>query len=182
MLFRSVLEYDASIESSPYPNHPNIKFFKKFVGAVESHDTTTLMQIINENKFDKNAHNILQCDIEDAEWELLENIDISLLAKYFPQILFEFHNCNPDNEVFTQRRLAVLAKLNEYYCPIHTHFNHNGGLLFAKNLLFSPLIEISYLRKDLIPNDAQPLRGSATLVGLDYPNIPHYPDIPVVFK
>ena len=177
-----VLEYDASIESSPYPNHPNIKFFKKFVGAVESHDTTTLMQIINENKFDKNAHNILQCDIEDAEWELLENIDISLLAKYFPQILFEFHNCNPDNEVFTQRRLAVLAKLNEYYCPIHTHFNHNGGLLFAKNLLFSPLIEISYLRKDLIPNDAQPLRGSATLVGLDYPNIPHYPDIPVVFK
>ncbi|WP_289188989.1 hypothetical protein [Helicobacter japonicus] len=176
-----VLEYDASIKSSPYPKHPNIKFFKKFVGAVESHDTITLAQIIKDNHFDTNAHNILQCDIEDAEWELLEHIDISIVAKYFPQILFEFHNCYPDDEALTQRRLIILEKINEYFVPIHTHFNHNGGLLFAKNLLFSSLLEVSYLRKDLIPNDATPLKGSATLPGLDYPNIPNYPDIPVIF-
>ena len=176
-----VLEYDASIERSPYPKHPNIKFFKKFVGAVQSHNTITLKQIIKEHHFDENAHNILQCDIEDAEWEVLENIDMKLLAQYFPQILFEFHKCYPDDEELTQRRLAVLSKINEYYTPIHTHFNHCGGLLFTQNILFSSLLEVSYLRKDMIPNDAEPLKGSATLPGLDYPNTPYYPDIPAIF-
>ncbi|WP_334095509.1 hypothetical protein [Helicobacter typhlonius] len=176
-----VLEYDASIESSPYPKHPNIKFFKKFVGAAESHNTITLEQIIKDNHFDENAHNILQCDIEDVEWEVLEGIDIALLAQYFPQILFEFHNCYPDDEALTQRRLSILEKINKYFVPIHTHFNNNAELLFAENLFFCPVIEVSYLRKDLMPNDAKPIVGSATLPGLDYPNTQNYPDIPVIF-
>lgn len=45
-----VLEFDASIEKSPYPHHPNIKFFKQFVGVKDSCEngvqTITLKRII----------------------------------------------------------------------------------------------------------------------------------------
>ncbi len=64
-----VLEFDVSIKQSPYPNHPNIKFFKKFVGTKDSDDTSSFERLIAESNMKKAAHNILQCDIENIEWE-----------------------------------------------------------------------------------------------------------------
>lgn len=122
-----VLQYDASIAKAPY-NHPNITFHKKFVGAKDGVDTIAFGRIIAENNLSQNACNVLQCDIEDCEWEILEQVDLGEMAKYFPQVLFEFHNCNPNDEKLSQRRLAVLEKLREYYTPIHTHFNCCGAV------------------------------------------------------
>ena len=177
-----VLEYDGSIDASPYPYHPSIKFFKKFVGGVDSENTISLKSILIQHHFDTNVHNILQCDIEDAEWEMLENIEIEVLAKYFSQMIFEFHHCEPDDEKLSIRRWEILSKIREYFTPIHTHFNHSWGLLFAENLFFAPLIEVSYLRKDLVPNDAILQKGTATLPHIDCPNNPYYADIPVYFN
>ncbi len=175
-----VIQYDASISKAPY-NHPNIIFIKKFVGARDSEDTISFLSVIKDNNLDENLHNILQCDIEDCEWEMLENIDLDLVSKFFSQIIFEFHNCDIDNESFTQRRLKVLEKLNSKYTPIHAHFNNNGKIIYCDGLLFSTLIEVSYIRNDLVPRNAKYKQGSGYLAELDAPNLANFPDVPIFF-
>lgn len=69
-----VLEFDGSIDDTPYPNHPNIHFYKAFVGVSDDASTISLARILAESKLDPSAHNILQCDIENAEWEILDVI------------------------------------------------------------------------------------------------------------
>ncbi|WP_231860221.1 hypothetical protein [Helicobacter himalayensis] len=183
-----VMQYDASIEKASH-NHPNITFIKKFVGAQESHDTISFDFVVKSNNLNKDAHNIAQIDIEDAEWDILENIDLGAISPYFAQVLFEFHYCDPRNEALTSRRLKALEKILEFYTPIHTHFNHCGQAfcvpkaLSAESKLYfwCSVVEVSYLRNDLIPKDAVPKSGSGLIAGLDYPNLPNFPDLPIIF-
>ena len=174
-----VLQYDASIDKAPY-NHPNITFHKKFVGVKDSHDTISFANLLAQNDFSPNACNVLQCDIEDCEWEILENIDLSQMAQYFPQVLFEFHKCYLDNESFAGRRLVVLERLKEYYTPIHTHFNCFGAVYYANGYFWGAVVEVSYLRNDLVDSAAKLLSGAGNLY-LDTPNAKGYSDIPVIF-
>ena len=178
-----VLEFDASVPQSPYPNHKNIIFFKKFVGINETHDTIGLDQIIKEHDFNRKAHNIMQCDIEDAEWDILEKIDMNLITDNFSQILFEFHNCYPDDTRGISQRLRVLEKINESYVPIWTHYNNSGGLLIGvinnEVIPFCPSVEVTYLRRDLLPPDSVMVIGLANV--LPEPNNFAKPDIPVFF-
>jgi len=176
-----VLEFDASIEQSPYPKHPNIRFVKKFIGTTNSDNTISLESIISEYKFNKNAHNIMQCDIENAEWDILEHIDIGLIAQYFSQVIFEFHECDPDNEEASQRRFKILESIRAFYSPIWTHFNHYGGMIIGEGLIFCPTIEVAYIRNDLLPKDAVAHKGYFRL-GIDSSNSLTLPDIPLVFK
>lgn len=173
-----VLQYDASIKKAPY-KHKNITFHKKFVGARDGTDTIALRRIIKENHLSQNACNVLQCDIEDCEWEILEQIDLDEMARYFPQVLFEFHNCNPDDRELTKRRVEVLEAILAYYMPIHTHFNNYGDVFYADGYFWGETIEISYLRKDLVPQNA-PFVDIGNL-NIDAPNVKGYPDIPVIF-
>ncbi|RAX54921.1 hypothetical protein CCY99_01905 [Helicobacter sp. 16-1353] len=144
-----VLQYDASIDSAPY-NHPNITFIKKFVGVVESDDTISFERVVRENGLDKSHHNIMQIDIEGAEWDILREVDLGFVAQYFPQIVFEFQGCNPEYPLKLKKRLPALEKLRRYYTPIHTHFNNNGSIFYGKGLFLSNLIEVSYVRNDLV--------------------------------
>lgn len=173
-----VLQYDASIAKAPY-NHPNITFYKKFVGARDGIDTIAFRRIIAENNLSQNACNVLQCDIEDCEWEILEQVDLGEMAKYFPQVLFEFHNCNPNDEKLSQRRLAVLEKLREYYTPIHTHFNCTA-VYYGKGIFWCLQVEVTYLRNDLIDKEAKLLFGAGNS-HLDSAYEKHLPDIPIIF-
>lgn len=201
-----VLEFDASIENSPYPHHKNIKFFKKFVGAEDKiedgFETIALTRIIDEMGFDAALPNILQCDIENAEWEILEKLDISVLARYFPQVLFEFHALYPDDAVGAARRFEVLKALNEHFAPIWVHYNTSGAPLmiakldentafytdaivpnFCKSVLlpYVPLIEVAYIRKDLLPKDATRFKGGIYRLNIDSANSALVPDVPVIF-
>ena len=174
-----VLQYDASIEKAPY-NHPNITFHKKFVGAKDGTDTIAFERIIAENNLNQNACNVLQCDIEDCEWEILEQVDLGEIAKYFPQVLFEFHKCYLDNAEFAKRRLVVLEKLKEYYTPIHTHFNNWGGKVWYNNGYFwCETPEVTYLRNDLV--DTRNYIVGSGYLHCDAPNVKYFPDIPIIF-
>ncbi|RAX54752.1 hypothetical protein CCY99_03040 [Helicobacter sp. 16-1353] len=198
-----VLQYDASINTAPY-NHPNITFIKKFVGVKDSCDTISFERVVRENSLDKNHHNIMQIDIEGAEWDILREIDLGFVSQYFPQIVFEFHDCNPNDIEGMKMRLPILEKLRKYYTPIHTHFNNNGSIFYGKGLFLSTCIEVSYVRNDLVENlsvlsnstnssDVKDLQnnkqnlnpiyksGLGNIVGLDSPNTKGYPDVPIIF-
>ncbi len=178
-----VLEFDGSIATSPYPNHPNIQFSKLFVGVSDSKHTIALSRVLAESSLDPSAHNILQCDIENAEWEILDTMCMDDLTP-FSQLIFEFHGCDPDDEQGSVIRLRVLQKLREYFTPIHTHYNNIAGstLGVIDDLAypFCPSLEISYLRNDLVPDDARLVYGLASLE-IDSPCSANKPDIPVIF-
>ena len=172
-----VVEYDGSIEQCPY-NHPNIAFHKRFVGVGEN--CISLSSIIEDNHLKKMA-NILQVDIENAEWEVLEQVDLALVAEYFTQVIFEFHGCNPEEDEDAKRRLKVLEKINEYYEPIHLHFNNHGKIFYSQGLFFGTTLEVSYMKKGEIPFSKEKV-VEGILEGLDYPNHPSNPEIPIYFK
>lgn len=174
-----VLQYDASIEKAPY-KHENIIFHKKFVGIKDDENTISLNNVITKNHLDENSCNVLQCDIEDCEWEILEQIDLSNVARYFPQVIFEFHNCNPNDKSLSLPRLAILERILQYYTPIHTHFNCYGEVFYSNGYFWDAVVEVSYLRNDLIPANAKKIDGIGNL-NIDAPNAKGYPDIPVIF-
>lgn len=178
-----VIEYDASIEKGPY-NHPNITFHKKFIGTNNNSNTITLSQAIEDNYLDKSKANILQCDIENCEWEMLEGIDISLLSDYFTQIIFEFHGCNPEEQEGVDLRTKLLEKINESFVPIHTHLNNHGKIFYSRGFFWSTTIEVSYLRKDLLEKSTmlRYRKKGGNLEGLDYPVHPSNPEIPIRFE
>ncbi|EQC3697414.1 FkbM family methyltransferase [Campylobacter jejuni] len=178
-----VIEYDASIEKCPY-NHENIVFHKKFIGNVNNENTITLAQALKDNNLDDSRPNILQCDIENCEWDILENVDISILNKYFSQVIFEFHGCNPEEQDGVEKRISLLKKLNEYFIPIHTHLNNHGKIFYSKGLFFSTTLEVSYLRRNEL-NLMQGLyyrKECGNLQNLDFPVWPSNPEIPLRFQ
>lgn len=178
-----VIEYDGSIERSPY-NHPNIIFHKKFIGINNDENTITLSQVLKDNNLDETLPNILQCDIENHEWDMLENIDIYLLSKYFSQVIFEFHGCNPEEQNGVEKRISLLKKLNEYFIPIHAHLNNHGKIFYSNGLFFSTTLEVSYLRKNEL-SSMQVLdyrKECGNLQNLDFPVWPSNPEIPLRFQ
>lgn len=176
-----VIEYDGSIEKGPY-NYPNITFYKKFIGTKNDENTITLSQVLKDNNLDEKLPNILQCDIENHEWDMLESVDISLLSKYFSQIIFEFHGLNPEEKDGAQKRLRLLQKINEYFVPIHTHLNNHGKIFYSKGLFWSTTAEVSYLRRNDAKDYKNTYRKSGNLIKLDSVTFLSNPEIPIVFK
>ncbi|HED6757488.1 TPA: hypothetical protein R5074_000692 [Campylobacter coli] len=174
-----VIEYDGSIEECPY-KHENIVFNKKFIGNRNDENYITLEQVIKDNCLVKN-NNILQCDIENCEWEMLENIDLKILNKYFSQIIFEFHGCNPEEEQGVMLRTKILEKLNKYFIPIHLHFNNHGKIFYSNGLFFSTTLEATYVRKDIVNMDNFIYKNVIDLFDYDYPVWPSNPEIPIRF-
>lgn len=175
-----VIEYDASIEKCPY-EHKNIKFHKKFVGVETKGDFISLEAVIEQNGLDEKMENILQIDIENAEWDILERIDMKLIERYFTQVIFEFHGCNPEELDEFAKRLKVIEKINEFYQCYHCHFHNHGKIFYSKGLFFCTTIEASFLRKDSLPKDSKGLREKGNLENLDYAGFLSNPDIPVIF-
>nr|WP_306810714.1 hypothetical protein [Campylobacter lari] len=174
-----VIEYDGSIEKCPY-KHKNIIFNKKFIGNANDKNTITLEQVIKDNNLTKN--NILQCDIENCEWDMLENIDFEILNKYFSQIIFEFHGCNPEEEQGVSLRTKILEKLNNYFIPVHLHFNNHGKIFYSNSLFLSTTLEVTYIRKDILKIDSLVYKDTIELFDYDCPIWPSNPEIPVRFS
>ena len=175
-----VIQYDGSIAKSPDEHH-NITFYKKFIGLSDDEIYVTLETAIRQNEFKIDENNIMQCDIEGSEYEMLENADMENLSKYFTQVIFEFHGLNPEESQEVQRRTKIMQKLNQYYVPIHIHFNNHGKIFYSKNLFFSTTIEVSYLRIDRAEQYKIYRTSAGNLKNLDYPTFTSNPDIPISF-
>ena len=179
-----VLEYDASIDKSPY-NHKNIEFHKLFIGTSKDKEKNsqlyiTIDDIIESYDIKQECYNILQIDIENAEWEILDELDLNKISKYFQQIIFEFHGCNPEENDGVIYRCNILKKLNQLYYPYHVHFNNHGKIFYSNGLFFSTTIEVSYVRKNEI-NDNIKYKNYGIVNGLDFPVDPSAPEIPIRF-
>jgi hypothetical protein len=116
-------------------------------------------------------------DIEGGEYTWIESLSSDDLKK-FKQIAIEMHFINNDGlDIKYELKKKCLKKLFETHYIIHIHANNGCGTI--NNI--PNVVEITYLRKDIIGDNIiynkSPLPDSL----LDYPNVENKPEINLNF-
>jgi hypothetical protein len=173
--------FDPTIDRLPI-NHPNFNFTKSGISKEK------LNQV--------NRNSLLKIDVEWDEWEVLYSLEDEILSR-FNQILIEFHvslmesrrsylspyfqqfyqsvtdkiNCELANKYFT-----VMRRLTNQFYIYHIHANNSLQKVQLNGNSFPPLIEISFVRKDLVKTVSL-TTVTFPIEGLDCPNKTDRPDI-----
>lgn len=157
-----------------------------------------LDQIISYNG--NNA--LLKMDIEWGEWTALYSANRDTFQK-FNQLIIEFHIVHiPDvpkeqyshyfNEFYQsiynkinrnifRQYFLVMCKLLDLFYIFHIHANNSLPKISISGHSFPPLLEISFIRKDLISSIPKLSQEKYPINGIDYPNKNDRPDIEKVY-
>lgn len=168
------------------------------IKTLKSSKTQTKLNIVKEEYSEpKNLpdDSLLKIDVEWNEWDALLEFDKKTLNK-FSQILIEFHIVHVEpregltpyfkdfyetifeklNEDLFRKYYEVMKKLNDQFYAFHIHANNSLPLIEVDGYSFPPLLEVSFVRKDLVEN-VQETTDSFPIDGLDFPNKTDRPDI-----
>lgn len=148
------VSYDISFETDLL-KHKQIDIFM-YDGTVNHEFKQPNLKFINHNissdyfinELIKNNHLscknlLLKCDIEGAEFELIENLPEQVLQN-FSQICIEVHNINEKIE----ESYDLFFKINKFFTLFHIHGNNWAPLIQG----IPNVLELSYLRNDLLKN------------------------------
>jgi hypothetical protein len=163
-----VFMYDHTIAALP-ARHVNFRFFPQGIGPADRPETAifTLARQLRHNAH-PDADMILKMDVEGAEWDTLDAMEAATLCR-FEQIVLELHQLDElHQDPFRQRMVRVLNKLNGMFNLIHVHANNTVRIRTVLELPVPPLLEVTFLRKDLgAATDWRTFIPSA----LDVPNV-----------
>jgi hypothetical protein len=138
---------------------------------------------------------ILKIDAEWDEWEALLEMPLNRLG--FSQIIIEFHILHLEprsglSPYFTGLYQSLVNKqnwklfhlygdvmvwMNSWYRCFHIHANNSLPMVNVDGYQFPPLLEMSFLRKDLADSDIKPASGPFPISGLDFANKKDRPDV-----
>lgn len=146
-------------------------------------------------------NSILKMDVEFDEWKMFLNMPESVLGR-FTMIVVEFHILHHDFVPYSTRmspyfqRLytridrttddslfrtynTVLQKIVRQFYPVHIHANNSLPPRMKEDWMFPPLLEVTFVRRDMVPGGMVTLNIHPTLPieGLDAPNKTDRPDI-----
>lgn len=114
--------YDHTIDALPKENE-RFHFFKTGIrGAAPVKDCETLGALVEANGHADRDDMILKIDVEGAEWDMLEEVDEALLAR-FSQIAIEMHFLDWRD---WERRRRLIEKLERSHAPIWLHACNYG--------------------------------------------------------
>lgn len=157
-----VYQYDANVSAMPY-YHPNF-IFRKIPPTKD-----TLPKMLAQNGHGHSNHLILKIDVEGAEWAILHECPVQVLLK-FEQIIVQYHGlCEPDEQM-----IEVLYRMNQLFYISHIHAD-NQGRVSGHNV--PDILDISYIRKDLVVNEPPLETEKYPVSGIDFPSQPCLPDI-----
>lgn len=158
---------DGSIDEYPIEYTNNISFIKKNISGVNDGGSSNLAGLISR------YNNIfLKIDVEGGEYPWIQSLSLEQLSK-FKQIVMECHGVHNDSWGCSYAvKKECFAKLAETHYLVHAHGNNaRSATMYIPNLL-----EVTYIRKDLVkeglPLNVHPL----PIYGLDYPNNTNRPD------
>ena len=139
---------DYSIDCLPEENKL-FTFEKKYLGVNNDNMTINFNTWINKYfKKESNDEFILQMDIEGSEYEVLLNLENSLLKK-FRVMIIEFHSFNNLLHPAGYRQInALFDKILEYFYIVHIHPNNIFPVINAMGISIPTLLEFSFIRKD----------------------------------
>ena len=142
--------------------------------------------------FSKYNNIFMKMDIEGAEYKYILSLDENKLLK-IKQIVFELHAINDNNyygiqnecTLFTDMssaesytmKLIFFKKMATTHYLVHVHANNGGGYTIINNNYIPNVIEVAYIRKDLIPTPKLNTQ-KFPVNNLDYNNYSHYPPSP----
>jgi hypothetical protein len=137
--------FDATINDYPYEYTNEITFIKKNIGPEQTDVTTNLKEYNGKYK-----DIFLKMDIEGGEYPWLESLNENDLLHY-KQIVIEFHGINDDSwNTLYSKKLNCLKKLANTHYLIHAHGNNWGGIQYINNSFVPDVIELTYVRKDIL--------------------------------
>lgn len=173
--------FDGTIRNYPWHFTKDVTFIKKNISNFNDNKHTDLSELINkyENIF-------LSIDIEGGEYPWILSLTKDKLQK-FKQICIEIHGIN-DNTwgSLLSDKMKCLEKLNETHYLVHAHGNNwphnwprnkcpinNGNRLAGMGINNIPdILELTYIRKNSIPNIPSKNKTPLPIDGLDYSNHP----------
>ena len=169
---REAHAFDGTITSLPENCPKNMNCYQLNIGPNQTKTTANLKRFIN------NHNNIfLKMDIEGAEYPWLETLSLDNLNK-FKQIIIEFHSINDDGlDISFDTKTKCAEKLSTTHYVIHAH----GNNCCNTTELIPNVIEITYVRKDVIGKHISFNTTPLPIENLDYPNIEYKEDIDLNF-
>ena len=139
---------DFSVEAPPNGFLP-LSFQKKFIGAFESDQFTTMDHWIDAQATEGDL--LLQMDIEGGEYPAILALSERNL-KRFRIIVAEFHHVEHwSDSAFFDIVEAVFTKLLAHHHAVHIHPNNHGGEVNMGGIEAPRVFEIAFLRRDRSP-------------------------------
>lgn len=158
--------FDGTVDGLP-EKHPNITFFKKNIGALNSEALTNWHEYLN-----KFQNIFIKMDIEGHEFPWLNSVSLDQLRNV-AQIVMEFHH---PNSPFHQQQFD---KLNQTHYLVHFHGNNcSQELTIHKGVAVPNVFEVTYVNKKFFR--AMPSLNTVKLpMELDQINNSHHPDFSI---
>lgn len=139
---------DYSVEAPPNGFSP-LSFQKKFIGAFESDQFTTMDHWMDAQATEGDL--LLQMDIEGGEYPAILALSERNL-KRFRIIVAEFHHVEQwSDPAFFDIVEAVFTKLLAHHHAVHIHPNNHGGEVNMGGIEAPRVFEIAFLRRDRSP-------------------------------
>ena len=139
---------DYSVDG-PAQSNQLFHFEKKFLGATKDSVFMTLEDWVNRNAPDE-SELILQMDIENSEYDVLESTPQHILRK-FRIMTIEFHHFgNLRNTKKLKRITSIFQKLLQDFEVVHIHPNNAASVIVYKGIDIPRLMEFTFLRRDRI--------------------------------
>ena len=144
-----IFQYDPTIKALP-AEHKLFNWSPIWIetGPDDATNVETLESLIEQNGHQDRTDLVLKCDIEGAEWPLLQRTPNKVLRQ-FSQMVFEIHNLGflADQHHGDNVRQAFL-NLTASHHVVHVHGNNFAGWCVVGGVPLPGVIEVTLVRKD----------------------------------
>lgn len=141
----------------------------------DSQSSVTLGTWISKQGFERSNRLGLQMDIEGGEWTVLRQASSEDLQR-FQFLVVEFHQLDLITTLwhYLRRIRPVLRKVLRDFQVVHVHPNNCCSAILVGKILIPTVLEVSFVRRDLISHTASQV---AWALDLDRDNVPEKPPI-----
>lgn len=163
-----VFQFDPTVDGPPFHNS-KFHFTKEGFGTYDGVMHNTLDDILDKCKIRGTGNKLLKFDVEGSEYVGIFNSSDQALQE-FSVLTGEFHSLDwmqkPD---YYNTFYYTFKKIVSLFAPVHVHANNGGLLTVIDNISIPSLLEITFLRRDLISSMTINQRSRSEL---DFKNVP----------
>ena len=149
---------DASVNEPPGMPE-NMTFISKFLGGITDENTFTMQNWLGQVQEEGEHDLMLQMDIEGSEYEVLASVPLETLRR-FRILAIEFHMLDQLwNPGFFFLVKPIFKRILTSHVCVHLHPNNWCGTFERAGVTIPRVMEFTFLRKDRIIGELQPING-----------------------
>lgn len=161
--------WDHTVKGLPR-KHDLITFHPIGVGPAAAPNLATLDSITDASFGGRDSNLVLLMDAEGAEWEVFATCSNETLDR-FSILSLELHSLG-DVLIPGGMTLEALTRLRERFIPVAVHANNHGAAWVSGGFVLPDVLEVTYVRSDLIPEGSYHGNCSAGLLTPCCPDVP----------